>query len=174
MIHRLLSFVADELNDYLGGYYEEPSGFAKVGEIGGEDAEEDINKIIISLFNIERETAMGIGNVYQAEGSGFMQKSPPWCLNLYFVLAAVYEGKRYAEGLEILSESIVFLQQHGVIFPENGIRYTIELVSLNIQELTNVWSILGGRYYPSVLCKVRMLTMAGNEVKGTASRVRHT
>lgn len=171
MIYQVLTCIAEGLNGYLENAYEEAGGLARVGEIGGERGEQEMNRMVVALLNVEREGAMGIGGAYQAEGKGFLQKLPPWYLNMYFVVAAVFEGKRYGEGVRMLSDSVSYLQQHPVFVPVSGGKFMIEPVSLSLQELTNVWSILGGRYYPSVVCKVRMLRFEGDEVGRTVSRV---
>lgn len=173
MIDKILTHIAEGLNMYLGNFYEEPAGLVKVGEIGNtEETERD--KLAVALLNIEREGAMGIGSGFQAEGKGFLQKFPPWHLNVYFVVAALFEGKRYEEGVKMLSESIAYLQQHPEVRLVNGKKYTIEPVSLNFQELTNIWSVLGGRYCPSVVCKVRMLTFDGDGFGRYVGRARKT
>lgn len=172
MIDRVLTYIAEGLGDYLGNRYEEAGRLAKVGEIGGDSMEQEMNRIVVTLLNVEREGAMGIGGGFQAEGKGFLQKQPPWYLNMYFVVAAVFEGKRYGEGVGMLGDAIGYLQQHPVFSPGTGGKFMIEPVSLSIQELTNVWSILGGRYYPSVVCKVRMLRFEGDEIGRTVGSVR--
>lgn len=172
MIDRVLTHIAEGLGDFLGNLYEQPDRLAKVGEIGGEGGEQEMNRMMVALLNVEREGAMGGTAGFQAEGKGFLQKLPPWYLNVYFVVAAVFEGKRYGEGVKMLAHSIAYLQQHPVFSVEMGKKFMIEPVSLSIQELTNVWSILGGRYYPSVVCKVRMLRFEGDEISRMVGSVR--
>jgi len=33
------------------------------------------------------------------------------------------------------------------------------MVSLNLQQLHEIWSVLGGKYYPSVAYRMRMITI---------------
>jgi hypothetical protein len=33
------------------------------------------------------------------------------------------------------------------------------MVSLNAEQINHLWAVLGGKYFPSVLYKVRMLTI---------------
>lgn len=47
---------------------------------------------------------------------------------------------------------------------ESGTMLSIEPVNLSFQEQSNLWSIHGGTYYPSILCKIRLLTMDEQEV----------
>lgn len=172
MIDRVLSYIAEELDSYLGNFYEVPAGIVRLGGFGGEEEKEERNKVRVALLNVEREPAMGMTAGMEAEGTRFLQRFPAWHLNVYFVVAAVFEGKRYGEGVRLLSESIAFLQQHPMVRVEGGQRYGVEPVTLNFQELTNVWNVLGGRYYPSVVCKVRMVTYDGEGIGKTVERVR--
>lgn len=173
MIGDVLSFISDKLNEYLGSFYDLPETLVALGTPGSEEAEEGKNRLLVSLLNVEREGAAGFTAGYSREGSGRMgKKSPAWHINLVLVIAAVYEEKRYSDGLRMLSVAVRFLQgESGFVLP-GGQKFTMELVSLNIQELTNVWSILGGKYYPSVVCKVRMLTFDSAEIRGVTSSVK--
>lgn len=171
MIDKVLVYIAEGLDSYLGNLYEEPAGLAKVGGLGGEEGEVP-NQMVVALLNVEREGAMGISAGFQTEGKVFLQKMPPWYLNMYFVVASVFEEKRYTDGIKMLSDTISYLQQHPVFSPVGGKKFMIEPVTLSIQELTNVWSILGGRYCPSVVCKVRMLRFEGDDVSRMVGSVR--
>ena len=173
MIGDVLSFITDKLNEYLGSYYDLPETLVALGAPGAEEPEEGMNRMLVSLLNVEREGAAGFTAGYGKDGSGHVgKKSPAWHLNLYLVISAVYEDKRYADGLRMLSMAVRFLQGEAVFVLPGGHKFTLELVSLNIQELTNVWSILGGKYYPSVVCKVRMLTFDSTETRGITSSVK--
>ena len=35
----------------------------------------------------------------------------------------------------------------------------LDMVSLNLQQLHEIWSVLGGRYFPSVVYRIRMVTI---------------
>lgn len=174
MISDVLSVVTEKLNEFLNSYYDLPETLAVLGTPGGEEAEDGMNRILVSLLNVEREGAAGFAGGYGAAESGHVGKrAPAWHVNLCFVVSAVFEDKRYHDGLTMLSAAVNFLQGQSV-FMVGGRKFTIELMALSIQELTNVWSILGGRYHPSVVCKIRMLTFDNNEARGTLPRVKKT
>ena len=102
----------------------------------------------------------------------FVERLPAWYLNMDVLFASVFDEKRYAEGLDVLSKVIYFLQQYSVLDLPDGTHYTIEMVTLDMQELTNLWSMSGGRYYPSVLCRVRMLAFESDVIQSTARSVK--
>lgn len=172
MLYTVLTELTGLLNEYLNAFYDVPEGMAELGSPDISD-EEPANKLLVSLLNIERETAMGIAGNYQpvAGGSTSAQQNPAWHLNLYFVVAAVFDKKRYAESLKALSKALGFLQQQSAFRLSDGQRFTLEPVTADTQELTNLWSILGGKYYPSVICKIRKLTIDGHEIQSTATQV---
>ena len=175
MVDRVLSVLTERLNEYLNSYYDLPETLVVMGTPGGEDAEEGMNRIFVSLLNVEREGAAGIAYGYGTDGGGSVSKrAPAWRVNLCVVVSAIFEDKRYGEGLRMLSIAINFLQGQVQFQSSEGMKFTVELMSLSIQELTNVWSMLGGRYYPSVVCKVRMLTFDNQEMKAVIPRVKKT
>lgn len=172
MLYTIFTELTILLNEYLSAFYDIPEGMAELG-MPGASADDSINKIRLFLLNIERETSLGIGCGADRGNNrgGFAFHSPAWHLNLYFAAAAVFEEKRYADALKILSKTMAFLQQHTSFKTGGGCSFTLEPVTLNMQELTNVWSILGGQYHPSVVCKLRILTIDGNEVSRTSERI---
>lgn len=172
MIHTLLNTLAEKMNEFLLSYYNRAEVMVEVGVIEPTADEEASDKIILSVLNIERETAMGISNPYSKSDTNLLsKKSAPWCLNIDIIVAAVFSGKGYGESLKVLSDCISFLQQNAVFQLPEGPKITLEPVTLGIQELSNVWSILGGHYYPSILCKARMLIFDGTEIKQIIPRV---
>lgn len=172
MIHTLLHTLAEKMNEYLAGYYNRPEIIAEAGMINAEPDEEQSDKIILSLLNISRETAMGITNNYRSGSPvDLSRQSPPWHLNIDIMIAAVFAPKNYGESLKLLSDCLSFMQQTGSLVLPEGVKVTLEPVNLSTQELSNVWSILGGHYYPSLLCRARMLTFDGSEIKRSERRI---
>ena len=90
---------------------------------------------------------------------------------IYIMVAAVFSSKRYLESIQILSDSISFLQQNSILkLPDQG-TITLEPATISMQELSNIWSILGGHYYPSILCKARIISFDGTEIKDIKQRI---
>ena len=148
MIRKILTYYAERLDEYLG--------------------EESPNKMVVSLLNVERETAGGISAPVQCTQDGYVRTQPPLLLNLNVMLAAVFDERQYAESLSVLSDTLRFIQSVPK-FEVEGVDYTIEIVSVTTQDLNNVWTLLGGQYYPSVVCKIRRLTIDAGEI-GTGGK----
>lgn len=65
MIKRVLTYYAERLEEYLSRLHHQPEGLAAVGLIGN-GSEERPNKMVVSLLNVERETAGGISAISYA------------------------------------------------------------------------------------------------------------
>lgn len=170
MIKKILSYYASRLDEYLSRLHHQPEGLAEIGLIGNSTDEKPC-KLIVSLINIERETAGGISSPIQRTTEGYIRQAPPLLLNLNLMLAAVYDEKRYAESLDILSDTLKFIQSVP-IFEVDGMAYTVEIVTLSSQDLNNIWTMLGGQYYPSVVCKLRRLVIDAEEITGSGATMK--
>ncbi|EKU91190.1 DUF4255 domain-containing protein [Bacteroides oleiciplenus] len=170
MIKKIMTYYVSYLDEYLRRKFLQPEGVAEVGAIGS-SADEKPCKLIVSLVNIERETAGGISVGLSRGGSGYARTYPPLLLNLDMMLAVVYDEKRYAESLSVLHEALLFVQSHP-FFDLDGQRYTVEVVTLSAQDINNIWTTLGGQYYPSVMCKLRRLTIDAQEVKDSGATMK--
>lgn len=167
MIKKILTYYAERLDEYLSRLHHQPEGLAEVGFVGN-GTEEKPCKMVVSLINVERETAGGISAPVQRTPEGYTRLSPPLLLNLNLMLAAVYDERRYAESLSVLSDTLKFVQS-APRFEVDGTGYTIEIVSISTQDMNNVWTLLGGQYYPSVVCKLRRLVLDAEEITSGGS-----
>lgn len=165
MIRKILTYYTERLEEYLSRFHRRPEGLARVGMIGN-STEERPNKIVVSLLNVERETAGGITTPLQrtADG-GYVRQQPPLLLNLNIMLAAVFDERQYEESLSLLSDTLGFIQSTPK-FKVDGTDYTIEVVNISTQDMNNVWTLVGGQYYPSVVCKICRLTIDTETVCG--------
>jgi hypothetical protein len=131
------------------------------------------NKIVVSLVNIEKESVQL--NQSRAVASGGMRNvvtNPPVHFNLYLMFASYFSGSNYQEGLKFISNTISYLQGQNVFDQQNspGLdrninKLVMDIENLDINDLSNLWGILSGRYLPSVLYKLRMVAVDANAVK---------
>ena len=171
MIKRILTYYAERLEEYLSRLHRQPEGLATVGLIGSA-GEECPNKVVISLVNLEKETS-GDMTYMQRSGSGFVGKGAPLMMNMHVMLAAVYDGKRYGESLSVLSETLAFIRSTPK-FQVDGYVYTMEIVPMSTMDLHNIWTTMGGQYYPSVICKLRGLAIDSSEIISSGSMAGET
>lgn len=166
MIKRVLTYYAERLEEFLASSHCQPEGLVTVGVIGTA-AEETPNKMVISLINLEKE-ASGDAIYIQRSGKQYVGKAAPLLLNIHIIMAAVYEGRRYTESLSVLSDTLAFLQGRPR-FDVDRCSYTIEVISTSTTDLHNIWTTMGGQYYPSVICKVRGLTVDSSAIVSSGS-----
>ncbi len=172
MLEKLLAHYADLLNEFLKRKYKNPEGIATVGRIGGST---DVipGKLVISLLNIERESSVGAApSAYRVNGGAYSMVYSPLLLNLNIVLASVFEENRYDFSLSVLSDALRFIQACPK-FTVDGVDYTVEIVNISMQDFNNVWTLLGGQCYPSVLCKIRYLSVDAGEISASGKTVDH-
>lgn len=167
MIHKILNTYASRLEEYLSAFYCRPEGLVTVGPIGNSTNERP-NKLMVCLLNVERETSGGITATVQKSTDGYVRLQPPLLLNLNVMLAAVYDERQYGESLSVLSDTLRFIQSTPKFRVENS-DYTIEIVTLSTQDMNNVWTLMGGQYYPSVVCKIRRLTIDSENIAASGT-----
>lgn len=171
MINRILTTYAKQMEQYMSSFLHQPEGLVEVGAVGLRTEEEPC-KIQLSLLSIERETAQGMKATSVGHAGRFTAvSSPPIHVNLNVIIAAVFNEKRYKESLTAISLAITFLQLNPFFTTNEGNRYTIELCNSPLQDQSNIWTMMGGRYYPSIICKIRGLTFDSGEMKQTLASI---
>lgn len=165
MINIVLSALSRQMEQYIRSFVHQPEGVVEVGVVAGQGEEEPC-KIQLFLLNVEQETTTG-GMItkggYTGAPSGV--RSTPLCVNLNVVIASVFTDKRYKDSLSFLSLALTFLQSISAFSTDDGFKYSIELMSPSLQDQSNIWTLFGGKYYPSVVCKIRRLVFDSNEIK---------
>jgi Pvc16 N-terminal domain len=174
MIRESLQFLADELNKYLilkGTTTTDPprvvlGNVARVfdQDSGGSGAIPINNRAIITLVNVEEDRIAKQQENYEKTDILTRYKSPPLFLNLY-VLFSVNRNS-YPDSLGWLNHIIQYFQHQHVFTPishpslDSRIEKLIaDLFTLNFEQINHLWSTLGGKYLPSVLYKIRQVTI---------------
>ncbi len=185
MIHAALEFLTQELNAFIR---------LKVGDpittrvyLSGVTNEQGIaipdQSLGLSLINIEEERTAKEQQSRFVNAVGKVEKrNPEIQLNLYVLITANFQNKLanntsddYVEGLKQLSYAIAFFQSKNVFTPENSpalsgfdanlSKIVVELYSYSFEQLYNFWSVVGAKYLPSVLYKVKTLRIQENAIQ---------
>ena len=121
---------------------------------------------------------MGQQSAASVSGIRSVVSNPPIHFNLYLMFASYFSGSNYQEGLKFISQTIGFFQGQNVFTQQNspgldrGIeKLVMDIYNLDITELSNLWGVLSGKYLPSVLYKVRMVSVSANAVRGQTAVV---
>jgi hypothetical protein len=127
--------------------------------------------IVISLINVQEETALKNTPNVRRTGPRIEYVEPPVYLNLYLLFA--FDFAKYETGLAHLAKTIELFQQRHWFSAENSVpgnpfpaeleKLNFEMVNLSFEELNNLWSVLGGTCLPSVVYKVRLVRIEGSQ-----------
>ncbi len=184
MINETLRFLAGELNRYLAlkpVLNITPDNGYVLGNISrvfdADNASNLSNKAIISLVNVEEDRIAKQQEHYVRTPEGVNYKAPPLYLNLYVLFAV--NLKDYATSLRWLAYTIQFFQHQNVFTPVTNPsldpqiqKLVLDLHSLNFEQVNHLWSTLGGKYIPSVLYKVRQVSVDEDMISSTAGFIR--
>jgi hypothetical protein len=129
------------------------------------------DKIGMSIINVEEERVMKDQVFEHRNSNGVYERyNPELKLNLYVLFCANFvnagtQTYKYEEGLKQLSHVISFFQGKYVFTPDNtpGMdpklrKLIVDIYSYSFEQQYNFWSILGAKYLPSVLYKVRLVS----------------
>lgn len=182
MINAALDFFSKEINGYLNHVANTSNeDFIVVSSVVSEGKLAIPDKTMgITLMNIEEDRALKDQRVTVKNMFGDIEtRNPDIYLNLYVLISANFNfpGTEsptldYLEGLKKLSQVIAFFQSKNVFTQANSPllatidknieRLSAELFSFNFEQMNHFWSIIGHSYLPSVLYKIRMITVQEN------------
>jgi hypothetical protein len=185
MIDSAFKLLEDQLDTYIKSMKrpDEPMGEADVmiGNIAAVDAPAEAgtnlnNKIILSLVNVEEEAALKNGKSYHRTlNNSFNYVNQPVFLNLYMLATAFYDD--YGTALTRLSDVIRFFQGKNDFSIRNSptqaaasqaidedIQLYLDLFSMSFEQLNHLWGSLGGKQWPSVLYKIRLVRITENRI----------
>lgn len=169
MISKALSFITDFLNHEIKMSFGINDNIVVGGSLinpDGSVSNNIENKVIVSVINLEHETTVKSMNTYRSDGDKYGKVPRPVFLNLYLLIAANYEASKYSEALKMLSKVIgvfqvntYFTRQKHPKMERPLDKLTFEIYNIPINELSHIWSGIGAKYVPSIIYKVRMITI---------------
>lgn len=173
MIHESLKFLAEELNIYLNAKLPNPtltqprlvvSNIAAANDSNASVDPKIDDRVVLTLVNVEEDKVAKQQEHYTKTDSTTLYKNPPLYLNFYILFAM--NRTSYSDGLRLLGHVIQFFQHQFVFTPIShpGLdskiqRLVVDLHNMSFEQTNHLWSILGGKYFPSVMYKVRQVTM---------------
>jgi hypothetical protein len=177
MIEGTISFIEESLNAYLKDklkFKEERVISSNLVEQDGSMAIRDENRVVITLVDLDQEASLKNSNRLEARPGGSMKTVLPAInLNLFIMFSCFFAPSNYKEGLKYLSHIILFFQGRPLFtntaYPQLN-KYGIEKLSFEMyhpdyQARNNMWTILGIKYLPSIIYKVKMLSFSDQMVK---------
>jgi hypothetical protein len=182
MIDNALKIMANEVNKYLVRKLDpdrDPTSTKRVAtgnvtkvlepDSAGSRSDALSAPGILTLVNLEEERIAKSPNNFIRVNDKVEYRNPKILLNLYCLFSVNHSS--YDTALQYLSLIIQFFQYRNYIDhrntpPENGLaldqkidKLIFDMVSMNSEQVNHLWATLGGKYLPSVLYKVRMVTI---------------
>lgn len=186
MIDQVLTFLNTQLDSYLHVKYKLHDNIPLVQlaniwsdtESSGNPAGANVpQNAFITLVNIEEDRISKRPEGSIRKDNSTIYKNPKIHLNLYVLFAV--NLSLYDESLKRLSLIIQFFQYQSVFTPADsptlpaGVdKLIMDLTTLSFQDMNNLWGILGSKYLPSVMYKLRMITISEEFVQGKAPLIR--
>ncbi|SCY15396.1 DUF4255 domain-containing protein [Desulfoluna spongiiphila] len=170
MLHHAIEHITGSLNGYLRGVFDLPQDVAVMSGILDQDGSIEAqihNKLVVSLVNIEKEQVPAAFIRQGSKETGLTNIGfPPIHLNAYVLVSAYFPGSNYAEALKFISYAALFFQGNPVFTRENSPelngdieKLVMDIENLNLRDLSSLWSVISGRYLPSIVYKMRIITI---------------
>lgn len=178
MINEAFRILESEVNAYFNEHLEpDTEKWVVIGNVskladnpdaGGNIGSESSPKVgVLGLVNVEEDRVSKNPQNYVREGGSVFYQNPKIYLNLYALF--VITNSKYPDALQNLSLIIQCFQRTNVfdkathpgmaaIAPSIE-RLTLDLFTLNFEQVNHLWSTLGGKYFPSVLYKIKVIAI---------------
>jgi len=148
----------------------------------GRVSESARNKLVMALVGLQSDkTAGSFPGTMPVAGDQFAMVSAPLNVNAFVLFVANFSDSNYPTGLGMLSRAIGFFQQNPVfthdrlpgLAPEID-KIALDFVSLDLTQTNHLMGMLGLKYLPSALYRLRMLPFASDAIAGLVPAVRRT
>jgi hypothetical protein len=178
MLHTVLQVLTNDLNQFLEQQLQPVETplvvLSELMNLDGSSGPVSENKMICTLLNIEQERV----NINAPSGSPTAPAYPPFNLNLYLLFSAYFAHRNYLEGLKTLSATLGFFQSKPLFTAQNtpdlppGVsKIALEIVNIDLKELSNLWSTLGAKHLPSILFRARMISITSDTLVAELARI---
>ncbi len=176
MIHTVVPSIVASLNEFIRNelnLQEDMVLLTNPVDLKGNVNPQIENKLCVFLQHIEEERLIKNG-AYQT-GGGI---NPPMHFSLYLMFVANFPDPNYLESLRYISLVLTYFQGMRVfdrgnspLLSLNVEKVSMEYTNLDLKELTNVWSLQGMKYMPSVLYKLKLLSFTNSLIREEVASV---
>jgi len=183
MIDVAVEHIRSHLNQFLKRTFdinEDVVVMSNILEQDGNIASLINDKLAVFLVNIEKDsTPYSKPNGGSSAADLTIARNPPLYVNLYLMFAANFNN--YPEALKFISNTINFFQRRPFFDHHNSPdldtrieKLMLEVHNLSIDDLSNLWGVLSGRYLPSVLYKVRVVAIDAEDITAVVPTIRES
>jgi hypothetical protein len=189
MLVDAVALLLAQLNQYLHQADGNPVGTANpavwgnIGQLDQPEVGTELeNHLVLTLVNLEEEKTLKNGSTFTREPAGMVHyHNPPLHLNLFLLFTANY--RNYETALKRLTQVITFFQgkqtftlsnspgaiQNGAAVAE--LLLTMDILSLSFEEVNYLWGTLGGKQFPFVAYRGRLVTIRDRRVLEGGGRI---
>ncbi|MEP2935625.1 MAG: DUF4255 domain-containing protein [Gilvibacter sp.] len=175
MIDQVFDFIQKLLSQYLKNAFaldQEKIVINNIIDPDGAIPMENNNKIVLSLLNLEQETIQPFVQRNQKLADGnYVSKQPDLRFNIDILFTSNFDN--YNESLKFLNAVLLFFQANPLISNTNysnlptGInKLEFDVEKLDYHQMHNLWSAMGAKYQPSVIYKLRLISMNAEQTLG--------
>jgi hypothetical protein len=168
MVDIALKFLRDELASYILARTASSLEEVKLTKIVDDDGKHSHltgDVVLINLVNVEEErTVKEQLPTYTYIDGQHVVLEPELRLNLHLLFATYFQ--QYDVGLKYLAYVVTFFQSHSYFTPTKnpGLdsrieKLVVELQPLGYDQVSQIWTYVGGKQLPSVVYKVRMVAI---------------
>lgn len=183
MIDKAISFLVDELNDYIVRKTGVEGPHVDLAHMADTDSDKSMIKegrMGCALINVEEErVAKAQRPISTSQGGQMGFQNPEIKLNLFVLFAAnPREGNTsnfYKQALQLLSHTVCFFQGKYEFTPDNSPNMDpelqllrLDLVTIPLEEQSYLWGAISAAYMPSVVYRVRLISIREEEILETA------
>lgn len=181
MIEKAFQFTAKTLNQFIKNKFGLDDTAVIINRIIEQDGKIPVrnkNHIVLSLIHVEEETSKQFYNRMQPVSDGnYVKKPVSNRFNLFMLVTPNFDD--YNEALKFLSATMQFFQTNELVDATKyaDIPADIERLEYEFQkgdgymQMQNLWTALGAKYQPSIIYKIRMITIASDEIEGFETKV---
>ena len=174
MIHEAFQYTQSVFNQFIKnkfGVDEDKVVINTIVDQSGAIPVGNQNKIILSLIHVDQETVKSFYAKNQKLSDGNYVATPPSeRYNIFLLVTSYFDD--YNETLKFLNASIEFFQEHQILDASTNSDIPKGLQKLDFEfqkggdymQMHNLWSALGAKYQPSVIYKMRLITIASTGI----------
>lgn len=173
MLEKALQFTTKILRQHLRNKFALNDNVVVLNNVINPDGEIPLlnkNKIIISLLNIEQENNKQFyGRNQKLPNGDYANVNPFQRYNLDVLFSANFE--EYQESLKFLNATLQFFQENTSVnqgiyadIPDGLNKIDYDLEQITYHQMHSLWSAIGSKYQPSIIYKIRLITIENENV----------
>lgn len=174
MIQTSLLFIKKKLDQYLTLRFKLEESITVLNHLISQDGsypQKNQNKMVITLINLDYDTNKQFQSKQQRlSDNDFIKTNPAIQFNVDLLFTASFDD--YEEALKFLNATIAFFQSNNSLnaktMPDipSGIKMlNFEIENASFFEIHNLWNAMGAKYQPSIIYKVRQISIQNDEIK---------